>query len=138
MVNRIHSDESLQVLVFVVLPLLVLLISGIILLIKYTPLSTAKFSTFSVCLSRMGREDANIIYRDNDRRLEFYVGPGERNQVLWLAIPKELPDRAVREIVSNLELGLVKLGFQKYKIVKKGETEIIASSPRERGSENPG
>jgi len=60
MVNQIHSDESLQVLAFVVLPLLVLLISGIILLIKYTPLSTAKFPTFSVSLSRMGREDANI------------------------------------------------------------------------------
>lgn len=126
----IRSDESLQILVFVVLPLLLLLVTGIFLRIKYMPPSTANFPTFSVSLSRTGHEDANIVYRDDARRLEFYVGPGERKQVLWLAMPKELPDQAIQEIVPNLAMGLMKLGFQKYKIVKKGETEVIASSPK--------
>jgi hypothetical protein len=131
MVNQIRSDESLQVLVFVVLPLLLLLVIGIFLRIKYTPPSTANFPGFSVSLSRTGHEDASIVYRDNARRLEFYVGPGKRKQVLWLAMPKELPDQAIQEIVPNLTMGLVKLGFQKYKIVKNGETDSIASSPKE-------
>jgi hypothetical protein len=131
MVNQIRSDESLQILVFVVLPLLLLLITGIFLWIKYTPPSTAKFPTFSVSLSRLGLEDAYIIYRDSDRRLEFYVGPAERKQVVWLGMPKELPDQTIHEIVPNLAMGLVKLGFQKYKIVKEGETKVIASGPKE-------
>ncbi len=59
------------------------------------------------------------------------MGSGARKRVLWVEIPKELPDQTIREIVPNLEMGLVKLGFQKYKILKKGETGIIASSPKE-------
>ena len=104
MVNQIRSDESLQVLLFVVLPLFLLLITGIFLRIKYTQPSTAKFPTFSVSLSRLSHEDASIIYKDNDRRLEFWVGPGERKQVLWLAMPKELPDQAIHEIVPNVSV----------------------------------
>jgi hypothetical protein len=132
MVNQTRSDEPLQVLVFVVLPLLLLLIIGIFLRIKNTLPSTANFPEFSVSFSRTGHEDASIVYRDKARRLEFYVGPGERKQVLWLAMPRELPDEAIQKIVPNLAMGLVKLGFQKYKIVKEGETEATASSPKER------
>jgi hypothetical protein len=129
MVNQIRSDESLQVLVFVVLPLVLLLVTAIFLRIRYTPPSTAKFSTFSVSLSRVGREDAYIVYRGNDRRLEFYVGPGNRKQELCLAVPKELPDQVAQEIVPKLAKGLTKLRFQKYKILKEGETKVIASNP---------
>ena len=128
MVNQIRSDESLQVLVFVVLPLVLLLATAIFLRIKYAAPSTAKYSTFSVSLSTVGREDAYIVYRDNDRRLEFYVGPGNRKQELCLAVPKELPDQVTHEIIPKLEKGLKKLRFQKYKILKEGETEVIASS----------
>jgi hypothetical protein len=128
-IDRIRSDESLHVLVFVVLPLLLLLATAIFLRIKYTPPSTAKYPTFSMSLSSVGREDAYIVYRDNDRRLEFYVGPGNRKQQLCLAVPKELPEQVTREIVPRLEKGLTKLRFQKYKILKEGETKVIARSP---------
>jgi hypothetical protein len=87
MANQIRSDESLQVLVFVVLPLFLLLISVIFLWVRYSPPSAAKFPTFSVSLSRVGREDAYLVYRDSERRLEFYVGTGERKQLLCLAVP---------------------------------------------------
>ena len=129
MVNQIRSDESLQVLVFVVLPLVLLLVTAIFLRIRYTPPSTARFSTFSVSLSRVGREDACIVYRGNDRRLEFYVGPGNRKQELCLALPKDLPDQVTQEIVPKLVKGLAKLRFQRYKILKEGETRVIASNP---------
>src|SRR5258707_4039845 len=129
MVNQIRSDESLQVLVFVVLPLVLLLVTAIIVRIRYTPPSTAKFSTFSASLSRVGREDAYFVYRDNDRRLEFYVGPGNRKQELCLTLPKELPDQVTQEIVPKLVKGLTKLRVQKYKILNEGETKVIASSP---------
>jgi hypothetical protein len=136
MVNQIRSDESLQVLVFVVLPLFLLLISVIFLWVRYEPPSTAKFPTFSVSLSRVGREDAYIVYRDSERRLEFYVGAGQRKQLLWLAVPDELSDEVFNELVPNLARGMAKLGFQKYKILRKGQTEAIASSPQEGDSQN--
>lgn len=128
MISQIRSDESLQVLVFVVLPLLLLLAAAVFIRIRYTQPSAAKFSTFSVSLSVVGREDAYIVYRDRDRRLELYAGSGERKRVLCLAMPKELADRDIQVVAQNLALALVKLGFQKYKITKQGETEIIASS----------
>jgi hypothetical protein len=136
MVNYIRSDESLQVLIFVVLPLVLLLVTGIFLRIRYTPPSTAKFSNFSVSLSSVGREDAYIVYRDNGRRLEFYVGPGDRKKELYLAVPKELPDQIINELVPNLARGLAKLRFQKYKIIKKGDTRVLATGPRAKNGDN--
>ena len=132
MLNHVRSDESLQILLFVVLPLLLLLITAIFLRLRYTAPSVAKFSDFSVTFSSVGKDDSYIVYRDNERRLEFYVGPWSRKQLLCLALPKELQDQVSQAIVPRLEIGLRKLGFQKYKIVKEGETEaIVNSSPKE-------
>jgi len=47
MLSHVRSDESLQVLLFIVLPLLLLLVAGVFLRIRYTPPSTAKFPKFS-------------------------------------------------------------------------------------------
>lgn len=128
MLNHIRSDESLQVLLFVVLPLLLLLGTAIFLRIRYTPPSTAQFPNFSVTFSSVGREDSYVIYQDSVRRLEFYAGPGSRKQLLCLAMPNELPDDIIREIVPRLEVGLTKLRFHNYKILKEGESKVIASS----------
>jgi len=127
MVDHIRSDESLQVLVFVALPLLLLLAGGIFLRIRYTPPSTAKFPTFSVSLSRVGSEDAYIVYRDSENRLEFYVGPGERKQQLCLQLPRKLSDQRIRQVVPNLARGLAGLGFHKYKILKEGQLSAKSS-----------
>ncbi len=70
MLAHIRSDESLQVLVFVVLPLLLLLIAGILLRIKYTPASTATFPTFSVNFSRIGPQDARSCCITRDKCLK--------------------------------------------------------------------
>jgi hypothetical protein len=131
MLNHVRSDESLQVLLFIVVPLLLLLVSAIFLLIRYMPPSTAKFANFSVSFSRIGREDSYIVYRDGNRRMEFYAGAGARKQVLCIAVPKELPDEDIHVIVPKLEMGLKKLGFQRYKILKEGAARVIAASPPE-------
>jgi hypothetical protein len=128
MIDQIRSNESLQILAFVVLPLLLLLIGAIFLWVRYEPLSDATFPTFSVNFSRVGREDAYIVYRDSERRLEFYVGAGDRKQVLWLALPNDMTDEVFKKVVGNLGRGLAKLGFKKCNIVRKGQTETIASS----------
>jgi hypothetical protein len=130
MLNQIRSDESFRVLAFVVLPLLLLFIGGIIFWVRRTPPSVAKFPTFSMRVERLGRDDGYIVYRDNDRRLEFYVGPAERKQAQCLALPDKLSDQIIRELVPNLVKGLAKLRFQKYKILKEGETQILAVSPQ--------
>jgi hypothetical protein len=130
MLNQIRSDESFQVLAFVVLPLLLLFAGGIIFWVLRTPPSVAQFSDFSMRLSRVGREDAYIDYRDNDRRLEFYVGATERKQALCLTLPDELSDQIIKDLVPKLTKGLAKLGFQKYKIFKKVESQILAAGPQ--------
>jgi hypothetical protein len=130
MLTQIGSDESSQVLLFVVLPLLLLLIGGVIWWIRRIPPSVAKFPTFSMRVERLGRDGGYIVYQDNDRRLEFYVGPNERKQAQCLALPDKLSDQIIEELVPHLVTGLAKLRFQKYKILKEGEPTILAASPR--------
>jgi hypothetical protein len=134
-VDRFRSDQSLQVLVLVVLPLLLLVAAAIFLRIRHTPPTIAKFPQFSVSLSRVGREDAYVVYRDDERRLEFYAGPGDRKQALRLELPEGLPSQDAHEIAQRLATGLTKLRFQKYEILKKGKKATIAGSSREKNDD---
>jgi hypothetical protein len=130
MLNQNRSDESFQVLTFVVLPLLLMFIGAITFGVRRTPPRVAKFPHFSMGIEKLGHEDAYIVYRDNDRRLEFYVGPAERKQAQCLVLQHELSDQIIKELVPNLVKGLAKLRFQKYEILKEGETKILAASPQ--------
>ena len=130
MLNRLHSDESFQVLAFIVLPLVLLFIGGIIFYFRRLPPSVATFPNFSLRVEKMGREDAYIVYRDNDRRLEFYAGRADREQTVCLELPDELSDQIIKELVPNVVKGLANLGFQKYKVLREGETKILAASPQ--------
>jgi hypothetical protein len=135
MVNYIRADESHQILIFVVLPLLLLLATATFLQIRHNKPSTAQYATFSVTLSRTGREDAYVIYKNNNgKRLEFYIGPG-RGKKVYLQAPRELPLEAIREIVPNLAVGLATIGFQQYCIRKEGEPQIIAEGLTGQGGE---
>jgi len=124
MINRILTDESLQVLVFVVPPLLLLLAGTLIYLGLNRPRRIATFPTFSVRLFIMSREGyAFVTYRDKNKTLELVAGTvGGQVDV---QIPEELPDEEVSNLVPNLALGLAKLRFQ-YLIYKKAEKQIIA------------
>jgi hypothetical protein len=129
MLNLIRSDESFQVMAFIVLPFVLLFTGGIIFYFRRIPPSVAAFPNFTLRVSRVGHEDAYIVYRDNDRRLEFYAGPADRKQSLCLELPRELSDQVINELVPNLVKGLANLRFQKYKILREGQTKILAASP---------
>ena len=121
MLNRIHTDESVKVLVFVVLPLLCLFIVGIILWIRSQPPTTARFPTFSVSISRVSHESAYIVYKDQEWQVDFYAGPCDRRKA-WLLAPRELSKENLRKLVPNLDVGLRKLGFKEYEIVNQSGT----------------
>ena len=127
MLDRIRGDESLQVLVFIVLPLLLLFIGVMILWFRNRRPSSAQFATFTISISREGHEDAYILYREQGKRLEFYAGRCTGKKV-HLQAPKEMSEEEIREFVPNLALGLRKLGFKEYWIWKEGGTQAIARS----------
>ena len=136
MLNRIHADGSIQVLAFVVLPLLCLFIVGIILWIRSRQRTMARFPTFSVSICRVSHEDAYVVYKDQQWQVDFYAGPCDRRKGCLLA-PRELSEDDLRKLIPNLDVGLRKLGFKEYKIAKESGTfksssvlRISQSSPR--------
>ncbi|PYT96121.1 MAG: hypothetical protein DMG38_25100 [Acidobacteria bacterium] len=70
-----------------------------------------------------------LFYRDSDRRLEFFVGPGSRKQALWLALPKDLPDQSYSGNCSKIRNGAQKTWVPEVQDFTKGDTKVIASSP---------
>jgi hypothetical protein len=124
------KNESIQVLKFVVAPLVVLLAAIIFALVRSNKRLTAKFPDFSVSFSRVGREDAYIVYRDKNKHLEFYVfyvGPAKGKHI-HLEAPKNVREEGIREIALRLAEGLTKLGYDQYSIGREGEARIIVSS----------
>ncbi|MFY9732796.1 MAG: hypothetical protein WB723_00715 [Candidatus Acidiferrales bacterium] len=130
MADHIVKNESIRVLIFVVGPLLLLVAVMIFALVRSSKRLTAKFPGFSVNFSRVGREDAYIVYRDKNRHFEFYVfhvGPAKGKDV-HLQAPKNVRDEDIRDIASRLAEGLTRLGFSQYSIRREGEARVIASS----------
>ncbi len=124
------KSESIQVLIFVVGPLLLLLAVIIFALVRSNKRLTAKFPDFSVNFSRVGREDAYIVYRDRNKHLEFYVfyvGP-DKGKDIHLQAPKNMRDEDIRDITPRLAQGLTRLGFDHYSIRREGEARVIAGS----------
>ena len=81
-------------------------------------------------LSRIGREDAYILYRDENKHLEFYVfyvGPAKGKRIV-LQAPKNVRDEDIRDIAPRLAEGLTRLGFDHYSIGREGEARVITSS----------
>jgi len=114
-----------SVLLFVVLPA-ALFIALLVVYIRLKPPTIAEFPTFSVSLSRVGREDSYIIYRNGEKRLEFYSGSAVGKQAL-LRASREISEEDIHTALPNLALGLAKLGFRQYSICKEGKPEMIAS-----------
>jgi hypothetical protein len=130
------KNESIQVLIFVVAPLVLMLAVIIFALVRSDKRSAAKFPDFSVEFSRVGREDAYIVYRDKHKHLEFYVfyvGP-TRGKNISLQAPKNVREEDILEIAPRLGLGLARLGFHQYSIGREGEARVIASGEQTVGS----
>jgi hypothetical protein len=133
MISRILSDESLEVLVFVCGPLALLLVGLIVLLIRGSR-HTVACPSFSVTISRVGRESAHVIYRFGNKRLEFdaEIGRGKSffTRQISVRVPKDMSEEDVRKVVPNLAWGLTKLRYQ-YLIYRLGEPLEIPQQTRE-------
>lgn len=137
MVSQQEAHESVQILLFVCLPLLLLLIAFIVISVRASR-SLARFSVFSVRIWYMGEGRASLHYREEKRLVEFHVAPSPKRGFFsaWLknakgeivlVAPTKLTDEDVQEIVANLCLGLARLGFQEYKLCRECDNQILAA-----------
>jgi hypothetical protein len=133
MINRIVSDESLQVLLFVCLPLFMLLLAALIVRRRLSR-SIVSFPDFSVAVSSVGRYETYVIYRDSIRQLEFNadIRRGRRLFIpeILVQIPTNMPEQDRSVIVPNLVRGLQSLHYQ-YLVYQKGEPQVIPEQERD-------
>jgi hypothetical protein len=116
------ADESIQVLVFVCLPLLGLLVFIVVSMVRSHRPSVANFPTFSVTINSVSWHQAYVLYREGDRLVEFdtYVS---RNRMICTA-PKNLPQEELQHLLPNLTQGLGKLR-RSYVICRRREPQVI-------------
>jgi hypothetical protein len=132
MFDRIASDESLQVLLFLCLPLTLLLILIIAFLVRRSR-RTSTFQTFSVSISRIGREETRVTYRDQDRCIEFDAETKRGRSFfvpeIRVQVPLRMPEQDVCTVVPNLVRGLADLHYQ-YLIYRKREPQVVPEEER--------
>ena len=138
MVSQQEAHESVQILLFVCLPLLLLLIAFIFISVRASR-TIARFPAFSVRIWSGGHGGGVYLhYREEKRLVEFQVVPSpsrgsfsawlkNAKGEIFLIAPKKLTDEDVQEIVANLCLGLARLGFQKYKVRRQNDNRILAA-----------
>jgi hypothetical protein len=127
--SQLRTDESLQILMFVVAPASVLLVAALIFWVRSKPRFEITFPDFSIAVSRVGREEAYLVYREQDRRFEMVAVLGRKSgdgKKIYVQLPKEMPEDVARHIAANLVLGLTKLGYR-YSIGTEGESQKVAS-----------
>ncbi len=122
-------DESLAILLFVCLPMSVLLIGALIYHALMPSPFIAEFPNFRFKINTVGREEAYINYRDDNRSLEFPAQMGRRRSIS-IKVPREISEAEARNITANLVLGLTSLRYR-YTIFRTGEPEPIPEERRE-------
>jgi hypothetical protein len=137
-VSQQEAHESVQILLFICLPPLVLLIAFISISVRASR-TLAWFPVFSVRIWHMGYEGrACLHYREEKRLVEFHVAPSPRRGFFsaWLKnakgeivliAPKNLTAEDVQGIIPNLCLGLARLSFQEYKVRREEDNQILAA-----------
>jgi hypothetical protein len=133
MINRIASDESLQVLLLICLPLSALLVILLVLLVKRSR-RTSISATFSVTVSRLVQEQARVSYRDQSRHLELNAsikrGKTFFTPEIHVEMPQDMLGPDLKEVVPNLESGLADLHYQYliYRMSDPARIEILAQN----------
>ena len=129
MIDYIRSNESIQVLVFIVLPLLLLLLTVIVLLFGNRPRTRAIFPTFSVEITMVTYRDGYIAYFENETRTEFvaelelaksFYKPG----IFHVCAPDGMSDEDQQRIIPNLARGLKELK-RRFVIYRRGELQVV-------------
>jgi hypothetical protein len=114
MIERLRVDESVQVLVFIVLPL-VLLFGGIAIRLLFTPSRyRATFPTFWVSIVKVGhggRTPGYVVFHEDNRDVEF-TGSRTRDGILWVQTPGRLPEQELLRIVPKLAMALEKMRYR--------------------------
>jgi len=104
-------------------PLSGLLVFLIVLLIRGRIPSVATSATFSVTINSVGWQEAYVVYREGQNRVEF-AAQIDRKGGICAETPKELSDEELRNILPNLVQGLGKLRNQ-YLVYRKRKPQPI-------------
>jgi hypothetical protein len=120
-------SESLQVLVFICLPLTLLLIAFIFWSVRNSK-RIARFPTFTVTVEKLGHEGYGFVaYREGERNLQFdsMIVAGSRlfSSLIKVRIPKDLSEKDVVAIVPKLAQGLEELPYE-FSIYRPDGSEI--------------
>jgi len=130
--HRILENESVQVIVLVCGPLLLLLVGLLMLLIRGSK-RAAQFPKFFLAVSKMSHDLAYVIYCDGIRKREFEARIGRSSNffvpMIHVRIPGDMAGEGVREIVPNLALGLRELRYR-YLIYRYKSSEQTPAKQR--------
>lgn len=103
--------ESRSVLIFVVVPLLVAVVVGLILRMRSRHQLAVAYPGFSFQISALGHEQAFVTYSTGTHKWHFDAGL-YRSKQIEIRLPGELQSDIARQVAENLALGLVKLGYR--------------------------
>jgi len=124
--GNLRSDGSLQVLVFLCLPLSLLLIVFIFWSVRNSK-RIAKFPTFTVTIEGAGLERSFVAYREGDRNLQFdsVIEGGSRLFTMRIRVwmPKNFSKEDFATVVPRLSQGLEELPYE-YSIYQSDGIEI--------------
>lgn len=134
MFGVINSDESLQVLLYVCLPLLSLLVGAVVLRALRRPSSVARFPSFTLAINQVGPEDVFVTYSVGGIQMAFGAtlgrGPRSGHRQISVQIPREIDNERVKRVVRDLALGLAKLRYD-YLIFRKREPRQVTEEERD-------
>jgi hypothetical protein len=124
--------ETGQILIYVCLPILLILIAFIVFLFRGNR-STKTFPTFSITISKVGRNEAYLTYLTNYAKTELdaEIGRGRSFFVPRIAVrvPEDMVDCEVRRIVSDIALGLKELHYE-FVVYRRRKPDIIPDEER--------
>ena len=109
-------DESLLILRFVVLPVMLLLVTGIFLAYRSQRRRThISLPGFTLDISSLGHSgERYVTYRRGDFRLHLFAQEGvdrEKRKNIFVELPNSLSEEKLTEVWSDLERGFAKLGY---------------------------
>jgi len=117
----------MQVLVFVCVPL-VLLLGFLIILLRHYNRRSVSFPSYSLTISNTGPTAAYLVYRSDEKVLEFVSEFRNRRKffkpAIYVMIPTEIPNEDMSKILPNMVLGLDKLHYD-YLIFRKTGSQRI-------------
>jgi hypothetical protein len=127
MIERLRVDESVQVLVFIVLPL-VLLFGGIAIRAVFTPSRyRATFPGFWVSVVMLGHGGGRpgyVVFHEENKDVEFSART-RRDGILCVQTPGRLPEQELLRIVPKLAMALEKMRYR-YVIFRPREPQKAA------------